>query len=157
MDTHALLMQLLQTLIELGIGVLVPVCVKFVMTKMKTDQLVQSKAYAAIAVAAVEQTMGTADAQAKKAAAIQKLADLTKGALKPNDIDHLIEDAVFTLNKQIGSSVAQVKAAQEQAPAKNPIGFASQQPAAAAPEATPAEPSAPAAAPVTPEAPAVQK
>lgn len=140
LDTHALIMQLLQTAIELGIGVLVPVLVKFVVTKMGTDKLVQAKAYTAIAVAAVQQTMATADAQTKKAAAMQKLADLTKGALKPQDIDHLVEDAVFTLKQQIGYSVKQSEAAP--APEKAKIGFAAKSPApeaASVPAAVPAK------------------
>lgn len=70
-------------------------------TKTKTDQLIQLKALAQIAVVAVEQTMADAHMDEKKAAAVQKLSDLTKGALKPDEIDHLIEDAVFTLKTRL--------------------------------------------------------
>lgn len=98
--------QLLLQLIEIGITFLVPIVVKFVLTKVQIDKLAQAKAYASIAVAAVEQTMSTADAQAKKDAAIKKLSELTKGALSPEEIDHLVEDAVFNLKQQIAKSEA---------------------------------------------------
>ncbi len=141
MNTNTLLVQVLQYVIELGIGVLVPVLVKFVMSKIGTEQLLQAKSYAAVAVAAVEQTMSSADGQAKKTAAVKKLSDLTKGALKPEDIDHLIEDAVFTLSKQIGHTVQQY---QDVPTVKSKIGFTNKsadQTASASPMATEAVPS----------------
>lgn len=101
MDLHQLLLQTLQTLIEVGIAALVPIVIKWVFTKISLDQLVKYKALAQIAVAAVQQTMATADVLAKKDAAVQKLSQLTNGTLKPEEIDHLIEDAVFTLKQQI--------------------------------------------------------
>lgn len=81
---------------------------------------------AKIAVAAVEQTMTDVHTDERKAAAERRLSQLTKGALTPEEIDHLIENAVFTLKQQIGHSVKAV----QPAPEKAPIGFT---PEAAAP------------------------
>jgi len=126
MDVHALVLQLLQALIELGIAVLVPMVIKWVFTKISLGNLVKYKSLAQFAVAAVEQTMKEAHMGEKKAAAEKKLSDLTKGALRPEEIDHLVEDAVFTLKQQIGHSVAQI----QRAPEKAPIGFVPKEPAA---------------------------
>jgi phage holin, LL-H family len=106
MDTHALIFQLIQTVIELGIGLLVPFAVKFLMTKIQINKLIQNQAYAAIVVKAVQQTMDTTDAQTKKEEAVKRLSTLTKGTLSPEEIDSLIHDAVFTLKKQIINSMA---------------------------------------------------
>jgi len=51
--------------------------------------------------------MSSADAQAKKDAAIKKLSELTKGALSPVEIDHLIENAVFNLKQSLAEQLPQ--------------------------------------------------
>ena len=140
LDTHALLLQLLQTVLELGIGILVPVAFKFLMTKINMNKLVQNKAYASIAVQAVQQTMASSDAEAKKTDAERRLSALSKGALSPDEIDSLLHDAVFTLKQQIGHSVQQMQAAP--APQKQPIGFVQPAPTAA-PEVAPAPAASP--------------
>ena len=57
----------------------------------------------------------------KKSAAEQKLSQITKGTLSAEEIDHLIENAVFILKQQIGRSMP----ASKPSPVNAPIGLAS--------------------------------
>lgn len=99
MNTHDLILQALQYLIEAGITVLIPFVIRFLLAHTSKENLAKYTQLAETVVMSIEQTMGAGNGAAKKAAAEAKLAQLLKGALSAEDIDHLIESAVFQMNK----------------------------------------------------------
>lgn len=127
MNANALLFTGLQSLIGAAIAVLVPMLVKFLLSKTTKEDLNKYVQLANIAVLAVQQTIPDANAEDKKQAAVNKLSALTKGALTPDQVDHLIESSVFLMKQQFDTDVKNAPAQ----PNKAPIGFTSPAPASA--------------------------
>lgn len=99
METHELIIKGLQALIEVGIAVLVPIVIKYVLTKISRDNLIRYITLAEMVVKTVQQTMGDADNEDKKSTAVDKLSKLTHGSLNSQEIEHLLEAAVFEVKK----------------------------------------------------------
>lgn len=115
---NALLMNTIQSLLSLGITALIPFLVKFVLSKTSKENLVKYTQMATIAVLAVEQTMGGAPVEVKKMAAETRLSSMLKGAINPDQIDHLLESSVFLMKQNYKTAVAAIP----EAPAVTPAG-----------------------------------
>lgn len=100
MITHDLIIKALQTVIEVGMAVLVPIVIKYVLSKISENNLVRYMALAEMAVKMVQQTMDGVDNDTKKKAAMDKISQLTKGALSADEIEHLLEYAVYEMKNQ---------------------------------------------------------
>ena len=107
MNYNALLMTTLQSLIGVGIAVLVPVLMKYILSKTSKENLVRYTAMANMVVLSVQQTMGSASLEERKKAAEGKLSTMTKGILNVDDIEQLIESAVFLMKQQFDLAVTE--------------------------------------------------
>lgn len=105
MDSHELILKGLQALIEVGIAILVPIVIRYVLTKISKDNLIRYITLAEMVVKAVQQTMGDVDNEQKKATAFNKLLELTHGTLSSQEVEHLLEAAVFEVKKQYKAEV----------------------------------------------------
>lgn len=98
---HDIFLKSLQYLIEVAIAILVPIVIRFVLTKTNKENLLKYVTIAGTVVKAVEQIYGGGNGNSKKSAAVTKLSQMTKGKLSTDDIHHLIEAAVFEMNKDL--------------------------------------------------------
>jgi len=105
MDFHTLIFTALQSLIGVAIAVLVPVLVKFILSKTSKENLNKYMSLAALSVQAVQQSMGSASAEEKKKAAEVKLSVMVKGVLSAEEIDHLLESAVFLMKQNFDTAI----------------------------------------------------
>lgn len=99
-------MNTIQSLLSLGVTALIPFLVKFVLSKTSKENLGKYTQMATIAVLAVEQTMGGAPVEVKKMAAEARLSTVLKGALTPEEIDHLLESSVFLMKQNYKTAIA---------------------------------------------------
>jgi len=105
MDFHTLIFTALQSLIGVAIAVLVPVLVKFILSKTSKENLNKYMSLAALSVQAVQQSMGSASAEEKKKAAEVRLSAMVKGVLSAEEIDHLLESAVFLMKQNFDTAI----------------------------------------------------
>lgn len=95
-----IIVQVLDYVISVGIAALVPIVIRYILTKTHKENLLKYASMAEIVVKALEQTMGV-DSVAKKTAAVSKLASMTNGKVSSDDINHLIESAVYNLKVDV--------------------------------------------------------
>ncbi|KNY30032.1 phage holin [Pseudobacteroides cellulosolvens] len=102
---HDIILKTLQYIIEATIAILVPIVIRFVLTKTNKENLSKYVTIAEFIVKAVEQIYGGGNGSAKKSAAVTKLSQMTKGKLSTDDLHHLIEAAVFEMNKDLKQAI----------------------------------------------------
>jgi len=102
---HDIVLKTLQYTIEAAIAILVPIVIRYVLTKTSRENLAKYVTIAEFVVKAVEQMYGGGNGSVKKSAAATKLSEMTKGKLSADDIYHLIEAAVFEMNKDIKQAI----------------------------------------------------
>lgn len=93
-----LIMQGLTALVQIIVLIVAGYVLKFLAAKVGAVNLGKYKEFAKIAVTAVEQVLGAGTGEMKKRAAEEFLSNKLGGALSVNDIDKLIEAAVFEMN-----------------------------------------------------------
>lgn len=97
MNAQQLLLNGFQDFINAGIAVLVPIVIQYILTKVSKTKL-EKNAALALSIVKSLQTIGVLDIDIHKLAS-EKLAALTKGKLKAEDINHLIGSAMYEIMK----------------------------------------------------------
>ena len=100
-----IILNILQYIIQAAIAILVPIVIRFVLTKTSRENLEKYVTIAEFVVKAVEQMYGGGNGSVKKSAAAAKLSEMTNGKLSTDDIYHLIEAAVFEMNKSLKQAI----------------------------------------------------
>jgi len=100
-----IMLKILLCIIEAAIAILVPIVIRFVLTKTSRENLEKYVKISEFVVKAVEQMYGGGNGSVKKSAAAAKLSEMTNGKLSTDDIYHLIEAAVFEMNKSLKQAI----------------------------------------------------
>lgn len=95
------IMYVLMGLVQLAVLIVGFFASKYLYEKYRTDILQKYTGLAKKTVLAIEQTMQGADGTAKKRSAEEYLSRVIDGKLSGEDIDKLIEAAVYEMNQKI--------------------------------------------------------
>lgn len=106
MDFYQVLFLVLTNLLQAAAVILSGFCINLIRSKTQHTKFSKYMDYAKIAVTAIEQTMGLSTGAIKKKAVETFLYDKIGKALSKDEIDKLIEAAVFDLNLNHNSKSA---------------------------------------------------
>lgn len=89
---------ILLIIIQLIIAILGGILMNYLRTKIGSEKMNQYAEIAKTVVKATEQTLGSGNGSDKKAESMQMIKQLTKNKLSEEQIDRLIEAAVYEMN-----------------------------------------------------------